>query len=234
MSKLGRDDKEARQVRDNDVNRETGQIIMAIRNLYTRCTNTQKSKKKPFHNNWVNNAKKLDWCLSVIRDRLVDLNDVKEQFKEKLVKETELPPIPGAKVSVGGVGGEKSKGSGVKEEGPRPDYLTYNLKSNHIPHKVANGCPHIITHHIVAHHIVANFVAYHISNQEPDLIPNLEPHSQPNARPDIQPDNPVANRCTHSLAHVFTNVCTYYIPTNILPNLRPSPPVRAYLPDARV
>eukprot|EP00518_Triparma_eleuthera_P006570 CAMPEP_0182479592 /NCGR_PEP_ID=MMETSP1319-20130603/34451_1 /TAXON_ID=172717 /ORGANISM="Bolidomonas pacifica, Strain RCC208" /LENGTH=350 /DNA_ID=CAMNT_0024681023 /DNA_START=138 /DNA_END=1187 /DNA_ORIENTATION=- len=112
MSKLGRDDEEARQVRDNDVNRETGQIIMAIRNLYTRCTNTQKSKKKPFHNNWVNNAKKLDWCLSVIRDRLVDLNDVKEQFKEKLVKETELPPIPGAKVSVGGVGGEKSKGSG--------------------------------------------------------------------------------------------------------------------------
>ena len=58
-SKMGRDDEEARQVRDNDVNRENGQIIMAIRNLYTRCTNTHKSKKKPFHNNWVNNAKKV-------------------------------------------------------------------------------------------------------------------------------------------------------------------------------
>ena len=120
MSKIGRDDEEAKQDRNKYVMNERGQIIMAIRNLYGRCCSTYRSKKPPFKESWVKDEEKLkrglDMCLDFIEERIVDLKDVKDQYQEKLEKEREvLPPIP----SVGGGGGEKSggQGSGLGEEG---------------------------------------------------------------------------------------------------------------------
>ncbi|GMI18689.1 hypothetical protein TrLO_g2168 [Triparma laevis f. longispina] len=92
-SKMGRDDEEAKQDRVKDVNRETGQIIMAIRNLYARCCASHRAKMPPFNERWVGNAGQLDKCLTFINERIVDLMEVKEGHE--LMLET-LPPIPGA------------------------------------------------------------------------------------------------------------------------------------------
>ncbi|GMH66401.1 hypothetical protein TrRE_jg11561 [Triparma retinervis] len=98
-SKMGRDEEEAKQDRVKDVNRENGQIIMAIRNLYGRCCSATRTKMPPFSDRWVGNAVQLDKCLTFIEERIVDLMEIKEGHDEQLDK---LPPIPGA-------GGKKNR-----------------------------------------------------------------------------------------------------------------------------
>ena len=108
-SKMGRDEEEAKQDRVKDVNRENGQIIMAIRNLYGRCCSATRTRMPPFSDKWVGNAVQLDKCLTFIEERIVDLNEIKEGHDEQLLDK--LPPIPAVG---GGKKGEKSSGGNMR------------------------------------------------------------------------------------------------------------------------
>lgn len=98
-TKVGRDEEEAKQDRVKDVNREMGQIIMAIRNLYGRCCSASRAKMPQFSDKWVGNAVQLDKCLTFIEERIVDLQDVKQGHE--IMLET-LPPIPNSNNAGGG------------------------------------------------------------------------------------------------------------------------------------
>ena len=117
-AKKGRDDEEEKQDRAKDASRETGQIVMAIRNLYARCCAGGRAKMPPFGGKAAAAGfEQLAGCLTFIEERIVDLDEVREgyvQEKERRGQEKErrgggggggdsLPPI--------GKGGVKSEGS---------------------------------------------------------------------------------------------------------------------------
>jgi hypothetical protein len=120
-TKKGRDDEEAKQDRVKDVNRETGQIVMAIRNLYGRCCASSRTMMPAFGAKAsMSNFEHLEKCLTFIEERIVDLKEVSEGHEEVTKHAADaLPPIPSAagdKSSKGRGGGAMSSG-GVKAEG---------------------------------------------------------------------------------------------------------------------
>ncbi|GMI51332.1 hypothetical protein ScalyP_jg7472 [Parmales sp. scaly parma] len=93
-AKLSQDREENKQDRVQDVNRETGQMIMAVRNLYGRCCSTTKTKMPRFENSFNTNFGKINQCLTFICERIVDLNEVVVAYKNEEAEADMLPPIP--------------------------------------------------------------------------------------------------------------------------------------------
>jgi len=112
-AKKGREFEEFKQDRVKDVNMETGQMIMAIRNLYGRCCSTTKTKMPRFESGFSGNYFKLEKCLTFICERIVDLNEVVVAFKEEEDAANALPPIPSSRNRGLNSGGGVGKNSGT-------------------------------------------------------------------------------------------------------------------------
>jgi hypothetical protein len=106
-----------------DVNRETGQIVMAIRNLYGRCCTASRTKMPQFTaKTSMGDFEQLSRSLTFIEERIVDLKEVQEGHEEaRKGQDSVLPPIPGSKQggkdTPGGLGGGGKGSSTVKAEG---------------------------------------------------------------------------------------------------------------------
>mmetsp|Transcript_2682 Transcript_2682/g.3414 ORF Transcript_2682/g.3414 Transcript_2682/m.3414 type:complete len:386 (+) Transcript_2682:103-1260(+) len=81
--KKSSDRREAAAKNLNDETRETGQIIMGIRNLYNRCTSTSRMTVKiDFKEGENSKLNHLDSCLKFICEKIVDLNEIVQGYNE--------------------------------------------------------------------------------------------------------------------------------------------------------
>mmetsp|Transcript_18167 Transcript_18167/g.47943 ORF Transcript_18167/g.47943 Transcript_18167/m.47943 type:complete len:381 (-) Transcript_18167:94-1236(-) len=84
-NKQGADMKEKEEEGKKNESRETGQVILAIRNLYTRCLNTMHTRVAAVGmegDNPADRLQMLDLCLKTICERIVDLNDIELMFDD--------------------------------------------------------------------------------------------------------------------------------------------------------
>ena len=90
--KKGADEKETEEDRIKDVNRNTGQVISSVKNLYTRCLATNPARVSAVvigdHDSTDAKLKKLDVCLKAICERIIDLRDITDGWQSLQQRET--------------------------------------------------------------------------------------------------------------------------------------------------
>lgn len=91
-NKQGADEKEKEEEGKNSENRQTGQVILAIRNLYMRCVATMHSHVAVVPSNGESTHDRLhqlNLCLQLICERIIDLADIERGYDD-FVREEEL------------------------------------------------------------------------------------------------------------------------------------------------
>ena len=70
--------RERDEMTTNNRNRESGQVIMSIKNLYTRCVGSIHSKIPPINEKDMDLQLYMQQCLKLITERITDLKDIAE------------------------------------------------------------------------------------------------------------------------------------------------------------
>jgi chromosome segregation ATPase len=70
----------------NDKSRQTGQVIMSIKNLYGRCLSSMKTKVPHIPN--TDNLSLMTAYLKLIQERIVDLNDITKQYQSYVERQS--------------------------------------------------------------------------------------------------------------------------------------------------
>jgi len=115
--------RERDEMTTNNRNRESGQVVMSIKNLYTRCLGSMHSKVPAINEKDMELQLYMQQCLDLIRERITDLKDIAEGNMG-----TKLPAGAKGQSVINGSSGNQMAGGAVEGESG-----VQNRKSNQSP-----------------------------------------------------------------------------------------------------